>query len=320
MEQRVVTIIGGTGFIGRYVVKVLASAGYTLRIISRHPNAALHLKTAGNVGQIVLMEGDLTNPASLIGKIEDSYAIVNLAGILFEGGSQKFAKLHTHGTEKLAQMAKAAGVTRFIQISALGIEKSGSSKYARSKLMGEKLLFQAFPGATVLRPSIVFGPEDNFFNMFARMARVMPALPLIGGGETRFQPVYVGDIAKAVEVCLKRPDTVGQIYELGGPEVLTFKSIISYIQKVLGSQKMQVRIPFAVAPLIAIAEELKHTLSFGWMKPMITRDQIKLMKSDNVVGTGYMQFANLGISPTALEVVVPEYLSRYNKKLYVNAK
>ncbi|MBY0406671.1 MAG: complex I NDUFA9 subunit family protein, partial [Rickettsiales bacterium] len=167
MEQQVVTVIGGSGFVGRYVVKLLADAGYTIRVISRNANAALHLKTCGSVGQIVLMSGNIAEPTSLIGKIENSYAVINLAGLLFEGGKQKFASVHAHGAEKLAQMAKAAGVQRFVQMSALGVDKARTSDYARTKLLGEKAVLSAFPEASIIRPSVIFGPEDNFFNQFA---------------------------------------------------------------------------------------------------------------------------------------------------------
>jgi NADH dehydrogenase len=311
MEQRIVTIIGGTGFVGRYVVKLLANAGYTLRVISRNPNSALHLKTSGAVGQIVLEQGDLTNPQTLVGKIEGSYAVVNLAGILFQGGAQTFASVHTHGTEKLAQMAKAAGVKRFIHISALGVDKASGSQYARSKVLGEKAVLDAFPEATILRPSVIFGPEDNFINMFASLAGLSCALPLIGGGKTKFQPVYVGDVAKAVENALSRSDAMGQTYELGGPEVMTFKQILQFILKTLGIKRCLITVPFSIAPAAALGAELLGKLIHP---PLLTRDQVKLLKHDNIVSTNSLHFAHLGISPTAIEVVAPEYLARYMKK------
>ena len=313
MEQPIVTIIGGTGFVGRYVVKLLAAAGYTLRVISRHPENAAHLKTSGNVGQIVLMAGDITNPASLVGKIEDSYAVVNLAGILFQSGGENFANVHTHGVEKLAQMAKAAGVKRFIHISALGVDNNSGSCYARSKILGEHAVLDAFPEATILRPSVIFGPEDNFVNLFASMACIAPALPLIGGGRTCFQPVYVGDVAKAVEVCLNHADTMGHTYELGGPETLSFKEILTYILKTLGKKRLLLPIPFAVAPLFALFAELVGKIVHP---PLLTRDQVKLLRHDNIIATNSLHFANLGIAPTAMEMIVPEYLARYKKKLY----
>ncbi len=308
MEQRVITIIGGTGFVGRYVVKLLAASGYTLRIISRNPNGALHLKTAGSVGQIVLMGGNLAEPATLMGKIENSYAVVNLAGILFEGGKQSFANVHAHGAEKLAQMAKAAGVSRFVQMSALGVDKAKTSDYARTKLLGEKAVLTAFPEATILRPSVIFGPEDNFYNQFATMGALSPALPLIGGGVTRFQPVYVGDVAAAIKAALVRPDALGQVFELGGPNVYSFKDILRYIMQVTGNKRMLLPIPLGVASFMGMCGEVLP-------KPPLTRDQVRLLKSDNVVSAGAKTLGSLGLSPTAVEMVVPDYLGRFNKKV-----
>jgi len=310
MEQRVITVIGGTGFVGRYVVKRLAQAGYTIRVISRNPEAGAHLKTAGDVGQIVLVSGNLAQPQSLAGKIEDSYAIINLAGILFESGRQKFARIHAAGAEKLAQMAYSAGVPRFIHVSALGIDKARGSHYARTKLLGEKAVLSAHPGAVVLRPSVMFGPEDNFFNQFA----AMPVLPLIGGGRTKFQPVYVGDIARAIENCLTQPTTAGQTYELGGPHIYSFRTLLEYMQLVLGKLKPMIPLPFALASLIGTAYELRQTFSLGLLKPKLTRDQITLLKHDNIVAPDAKTFMHLGIAPTAVEIVVPEYLGRFRKK------
>ena len=307
MEQQVVTIIGGTGFVGRYVVKVLANAGYTLRIISRNPNGAGYLKTAGSVGQIVLVGGNLAEPSSLLGKIEGSYAVINLAGILYEGGKQRFAQVHAHGAEKLAQMACSAGVQRFVQMSALGVDKSKTSEYARTKLLGEKAVLTAFHNATILRPSVIFGPEDNFYNQFATMAALSPALPLIGGGITRFQPVYVGDVAAAFKAALVRPDVSGQVYELGGPSVYSFKDILEYVMAVTGNKRKLMSIPLGMASVMGMVGELLP-------KPPITRDQVQLLKSDNIVSAGAKSLSSLGIAPTAVEMVVPEYLGRFNKR------
>ncbi|NBO18683.1 MAG: complex I NDUFA9 subunit family protein [Proteobacteria bacterium] len=305
MEQRVVTIIGGTGFVGRYVVKLLAQSGYTVRVIARRPNNALHLKTAGSVGQVVLMSGNIADPASLADKLAHSFAVINLAGILFEGGKQRFASVHAHGAEKLAQLAKSAGAQRFIQISALGVDKARGSDYARSKLLGEKAVLTAFPEASILRPSVVFGPEDNFYNQFARMAAMAPALPLIGGGGTRFQPVYAGDVAKAVLACLTQGDTMGQTYELGGPNTYSFRDILRYIMDITGRQRPLVPLPLGVASAIGLVGE--------WMpRPPLTRDQVELLKTDNVVSAGAKTFVHLGLTPTAVEMVVPDYLQRFH--------
>ncbi len=306
MEQKIVTIVGGTGFVGRYVVKRLAKAGWRIRIIARNPDAARHLRTAGEVGQVVLARGNLADPQSLAGKIEDSYAVVNLVGVLFESGKQKFTALHAQGAETLAQMAYASGVKRFIQISALGVDKAGGSEYARTKLVGEKAVRAAFPAATILRPSVIFGPEDNFFNQFAAMSIAAPALPLIGGGLTRFQAVYVGDVAKAIEACLTRADTPGQTYELGGPHVYTFKEILQFILKTVGREKPLVTVPFPVASMMGSVAQLLP-------RPLLTRDQVALLRHDNIVGPNTKTFAQLGIKPAAVEVIVPEYLARFRK-------
>ena len=307
MEQRIVTIIGGTGFVGKYVVKRLAAAGYTLRVIARHADAALSLKTSGSVGQVVLVNGNITDPASLVGKIEDSYAIINLAGILFESGKQSFSHVHAQGAEKLAQMARAAHVERFIHLSALAVDQAHTSTYARTKLLGEKAILNAFPGATILRPSVIFGPEDNFFNQFAAMAGIAPALPLFGNGTTRFQPIYVGDVAAAVESCLNRFDTIGQTYELGGPEIYTFREILEYILLTIGKSRPLIPVPLALAAVAGMGCQ--------WLpRPPFTRDQIELLKYDNIVSKNAKKCADLGIRPNAVEMIVPTYLSRFHRK------
>ena len=307
MEQRVVTIIGGTGFVGRYVVKALAAAGYTLRVISRSPNNALHLKTSGNVGQIVLVHGDLNDPSTLKGHIEGSYAVVNLAGVLFDSSKNSFSHVHSKGAHALAKLAKAAGVQRFVHVSALGVDQAKSSAYARSKLHGEKSVLESFSTATILRPSIIFGPEDNFFNQFACMAGIVPMLPLVGGGRTHFQPVYVSDVAKAVEHCLSRNDVLGQTYELGGPDVYTFREIMEYILHTIDKSRLLMPLPSAVASVMGFGFEF-------FPRPPITRDQVRLLKYDNVVSANAKTLSDLGISPTAIDVIVPEYLARFHRK------
>lgn len=306
MEQKIVTIVGGTGFLGRYVVRRLARAGYRLRVVSRRPEDGAYLRTAGTVGQIALMGGDLTKPESLLPAIDGAYAVVNLVGIMFESGSQNFTALHAHGAEKLAQMAASAHIPRFIHVSALGVDKFGNSRYARSKALGEKGVRAAFPHAVILRPSVVFGPEDNFINLFASMAALLPALPLIGGGKSRFQPVYVDDVAKAVEICLEHADVEEHTYELGGPRIYTFKEILQYILHVTGKRRALVTVPFGVASLIGALNEVLP-------RPLLTRDQVTLLKQDNIVSPNARTLSTLGIAPVAMEIVVPEYLARFCK-------
>ena len=307
MEQRVITILGGTGFLGRYVVRRLAKDGFRLRIVSRNPNDSLELITAGHVGQIALLAGDINDPKSYAKALKGSYAVINLVGILFDRGKQNFTNIHSLGAEKLAVAAKAAGVQRFIQISALGVENEAGSNYARSKFLGEQAVLRAFPDASIIRPSIIFGAEDNFFNKFAKLAALSPFLPLIGGGRTLFQPVYVDDIAKAIETLLLQNTGRGQIYELGGAQVYSFRQILEYILAVTGKARRFIPIPFGLASIIGRIGEYLPT-------PPLTRDQIKLLKYDNTVNPTLKSFKHLGITPTAVELIVPEYLSIFSKK------
>jgi len=305
MQNKIVTIIGGTGFVGRYVVKLLASRGYIIRVIARNPELALHLKTAGDVGQIVLVPGNLARPQSLLGKLDNSWAVINLAGILFESTRQDFSAVHAKGAEKLAQLAKPAGAERFVHMSSLGVDKMVKSKYARTKAMGEKAVRAAFPEATVLRPGVIFGAEDQFFNTFASLAR-LHILPVIGGGKTKFQPVFVADVARAVLVALENPAYSGNIYELGGPGIYSIRELLEYVCKVTGRDPFILPIPFGLAGLIGYLTQLLP-------RPPITHDQVAMLEHDSVVNAGMKTFADLGISPTALETVVPEYLARFAK-------
>lgn len=307
-RQHIISVVGGTGFLGRYVVRQLAREGYCIQIISRDPNKAAALKPSGDVGQIVPIAGDIHDVAPLHEVLGRSYAIINLTGILYERGRQNFTALHAQGPEKLAQAAAALDVSRFIHVSSLGVDKAMGSHYARSKALGEKAVLAAFPSATILRPGVIFGAEDNFFNQFAHMATLAPALPLIGGGRTRFQPVYVGDVAKAVVACLKNPESQGQIYELGGPQIYSFKEIIEYILRVTGRKRPLVKVPFSVATGMGTVAEILPV-------PPLTRDQVRLLKHDNVVSPNAKGLASLGINATSIDVVVPEYLARFKKRL-----
>lgn len=304
MNSRIVTLIGGTGFLGRYVVKLLAQEGYTIRVVSRRPEAARHLKTAGDPGQVVLVSGNLAKPSTILPHIEGSYAVVNLVGALYEKGSQRFSSLHAQGPEKIAKAAKNAGCKAFVQVSALGVDKAAKSSYARTKLLGEKTVRGAFHEATILRPSIIFGPEDNFYNQFARMAALAPALPLIGGGKTKFQPIYVGDVARAVVECVKNPATHGKTYELGGAEVFSFREILDYILAQTGLRAKLVPLPFGMASTVGKFAQIMP-------RPLLTRDQVRLLKYDNIVHEGAHTLAELGIAATPVSAVVPRYLARY---------
>lgn len=307
MQQGIVTVVGGTGFLGRYVVRALAREGFVVQVLSRHPKQGAEIKTFGDVGQIVLDYADLARPQTLEGKLKGSYGVVNLVGALWERGDQNFTALHAQGAEKLAKMAKSAGVERYVHISALGVETAVNSKYARTKLLGERAACSALPQTTVLRPSVIFGAEDNFFNQFARMACYSPVLPLIGGGKTRFQPVYVGDVAAAVARAFTTPHLLGKTYELGGPDIYSFRQILDYVCATTHRHPALVEIPFRLAMAIgSVAECLPFT-------PPLTRDQVRLLKYDNVVAGQALTFAHLGIAPVAVDAVVPTYLGRFVK-------
>lgn len=306
MPSLVVTIFGGTGFIGRYLIKRLADGGARIRVMSRDPAQAQFLKPMGDVGQIAPIAYDPGDDASVAAAVTGSDAVVNLIGILYERGKRTFEAAHVETARRIAAASKDAGVSRLVQVSALGADPRSPSAYARSKAAGEQAVSEAFPSATVVRPSIVFGPEDSFFNRFAAMARLSPALPLIGGGETRFQPVYVGDVAQAICRIIDEPRTAGRTYELGGPYVYTFRELMELMLHEIDRRRALVPVSWRLADLKASV--LEHLPSAP-----LTRDQVQLLKQDNVVGSDAATLADLGIAPTAVEVVLPTYLGRFRK-------
>ena len=307
MRNDVVTVFGGSGFLGRYVVRRLANKGARVRVICRYPHKALHLKPMGEVGQITLERGDVANRDDLSTFIEGSRHVVNLIGILFEKGDQRFEVIQAQTPARIAAAATAARVERLVQLSAIGADPESPAAYGRTKAAGEAAVREAFPAATILRPSVVFGPEDDFFNRFGQMAQISPFLPLIDGGETRFQPVYVDDVAKAVVLGLSENFTVGESFELGGPDVYTFRELLQYLLEVLHRRRLLLNLPANIATIQARFMEFLP-------KPPLTRDQIALLASDNVVSPGAKGFAELGIEPTPLEVIVPSYVQRYAKR------
>jgi uncharacterized protein YbjT (DUF2867 family) len=305
MRNRLFTIFGGTGFIGRYVVSRLAERGARIRVISRSPRTrGHHLQPLGRVDQIVVESAGLDSEPSLRRAVAGAAGVVNLIGILHETGRQQFAEVQGALAGRIAADAAAEGVARMVQISAIGADTHARSAYARSKAEGERRVREAFPDGTILRPSIVIGPEDDFFNRFAALARVLPALPLIGGGHTRFQPVYVGDVAQAVVTALERDDCRGQTYELGGPQTYSFAELMRYLLKVVGRRRLLPAVPFELAALQARFLELLP-------QPPLTRDQVELLKVDNVASADLPGLEALGITPTPIELIVPQYLSRY---------
>ena len=306
-QGRRVTVFGGSGFIGRYVVRRLAAEGWVVRVAVRDAIKAAFLKTAGNVGQVVPMRADIMADDGIVeAAVAGSDAVINLVGILYESGKRTFQAVHTDASARLARIAAQAGVERFVQMSALGAGEDSPALYARSKAAGERAVLSAFPQATVIRPSIVFGPEDGFFNRFACIARYSPALPLIGGGETRFQPVYVCDVADAIIRTLHEDAARGQTYELGGPRIYTFRELMELMLRELRRHRGLIPLPFWMADIQASVLQLLPM-------PLLTRDQVALLRVDNVLSGARPGLPELGIRPTAVELILPTYLDVYRK-------
>jgi uncharacterized protein YbjT (DUF2867 family) len=307
--ETLVTVFGGSGFLGRHVVRALAREGYRIRPAVRRPDLAFHLQPLGRVGQIHAVQANLRYPASVEAAVRGADVVINLVGILFERGKQRFEAVQADGAHQVALAAAAAGA-RMIHVSALGADPNSSSSYARSKAAGEAGVLAAAPDATIFRPSIVFGPEDDFFNRFGAMARMSPALPLIGGGQTKFQPVFAGDVARAILKAVGGATKGGTVYELGGPEVRSFKELMEYVLAVTERRRLLVPLPFALAKLQAFFLQFMPT-------PLLTPDQVELLRSDNVVSQAAVAEGRtleaLGIEPAALEAIVPSYLWRFRK-------
>jgi len=314
--ESLVTVFGGSGFLGRHVVRALAKRGYRIRVAVRRPELAGHLQPLGRVGQIHAVQCNLRYPRSVDAAARGADVLINLVGILFERGRQRFDAVQAFGAEAVALAASAYGA-RTVHVSAIGADEHSSSGYARAKAMGEQLVLAAMPSATIVRPSVIFGPEDDFFNRFASLARFVPALPLIGGGHTRFQPVYVGDVASAIVAAVDGRTSPGSVYELGGPEVKTLKELLQYVLTTTGRNRLLMPLPFAAAQLQA------WFLQF-LPKPPLTPDQVELLKSDNVVSAEASRQGRtleaLGIAPVSIEAVAPSYLWRYRKTGQFNVK
>jgi len=306
-----VTVFGGSGFIGSQVVRALAKRGWRLRVAVRNPGRAYRLPMLGDVGQIEVMQANLRAPGSVARALDGAEACVNCVGILSQSGRQRFEAVHVEGAREAAAQAHAAGAQRFVQISAIGADDASRSGYARTKAQGEAAVREAFPGATILRPSIVFGPEDDFFNRFGAMATLSPALPLIGGGHTRFQPVFVGDVALAVAAAVASAGAEGRTFELGGPGVYSFRELMEVTLAEIGRRRLLLPLPFAAARAIGRAGDLIAMLTP--LSPPITSDQVEMLKSDSVVAAGAAGLAELGVTPTALEPIIPTYLYVYRR-------
>ncbi|HVZ51604.1 MAG TPA: complex I NDUFA9 subunit family protein [Pseudolabrys sp.] len=304
-----VTVYGGSGFLGRHVVRALAKRHYRIRVAVRRPELAGHLQPLGRVGQIHAVQCNLRNAASVEAAARDAHVLINLVGILFERGRQRFDTVHAQGAEAVAKVAAAKGAG-LVHVSAIGADENSSAHYARSKAAAERLVLAAQPQAAIMRPSILFGPEDDFFNRFAALARLSPALPLIGGGETRFQPVFVGDVAQAIADAVDGQARAGTVYELGGPEVKTFKELMQFVLATIERKRLLVPLPFFAAKMQAMFLQFMP-------KPMLTPDQVELLRSDNVVSDAAIAegrtLQGLGIEPDSIEAVVPSYLWRFRK-------
>jgi uncharacterized protein YbjT (DUF2867 family) len=309
-SDTLITVIGGSGFVGRHVVRALAKRGYRIRVACRRPDLAGHVQPLGTPGQVMPVQANVRYPASLAAACDDAYAVINLVGVLHGAGAQSFDAVHVFGAEASAKAAKVAKARIFMQMSAIGASAESASDYARSKAEGEARAKSAFPGATILRPSIIFGPEDGFFNRFAALARLSPVLPLIGGGETKFQPVFVGDVAQAIARLVERPDLAGMTYELGGPEVMSFRDLIEFTLATVERRRLLLPVPWSLARIMGAAMGVLP-------RPMLTKDQVELLRSDNVVSvkaeSAGATLQGLGISPRSIEAIVPAYLYRFRK-------
>lgn len=307
--ETLVTVFGGSGFLGRHVVRALAKRGYRIRVAVRRPELTGHLRPMGKVGQIHAVQANLRFPQSIAAALRDADAVINLVGILFERGRQRFDAVQAAGAEAVALAAKSAGA-RLVHVSAIGADPSSSSRYGRSKAEGERRVLGAEPAAIIMRPSILFGPEDDFFNRFAALARIAPALPLPGGGHTRFQPVFAGDVAKAIGIAIDGGARPGTVYELGGPDVRTFRELMEFILATIGRRRLLLPVPFAALSLQAAFAQFLP-------KPPITPDQVEMLKRDNVVSEEARRdgrtLEGLGIVPETIAAIVPTYLWRFRR-------
>jgi NADH dehydrogenase len=309
-SAKLVTVFGGSGFVGRHVVQALARRGYRVRVAVRRPDLAGHLQPLGDVGQVTAVQANLRYRWSVDRALEGADAVVNAVGILYEAGRQGFDAVQALGPRAIGEAARAAGIGNLVHISAIGADAGSDVAYLRSKGLGEAGVLETVPGAVILRPSVIFGPEDDFFNKFAGMAQLSPALPLIGGGGTKFQPVYVGNVAEAVAVAIDGGARPGTIYELGGPEVATFRQCLERMLAQIGRKRVLVPMPFGVAKIMGKVMGLLP-------KPLLTADQVRMLRSDTVVSqTAEAEgrtLAGLGIAATAMDVILPTYLVRFRE-------
>lgn len=317
-SSQLITVFGGSGFLGRHVVRALVKRGYRVRVAVRRPDLAGFLQPLGVVGQIHGVQANLRYPDSVMAAVKGAAAVINLTGILQEAGRQTFAGVQANGARAVAQACVAHGISRLVQISAIGADSESPSAYGRSKAEGEAAALSLVPSAVVLRPSIMFGPEDTFFNRFASLARMLPVLPLVGA-RTRFQPAFVGDVAEVIARAVDGTVQGGRVYELGGPEVKTLEEFVAYVCEVTDRKRLLAPLPFPLARLQARILEIVHAVSLGLLPAefRLTRDQVAMLENDNVVSEAAKaegrSFEGIGIAPVSVEAVVPSYIWRFRK-------
>ena len=305
-----VTVFGASGFLGRYVIRALTARGWRVRAAVRNPHTSHELKVIGDVGQVQLMQANVRFPQSVIRAVDGADAVINLVGALFESGRQTFDALHVGAPDIIAEACAAAGIQNLAHVSAIGANAESDCEYSRTKAEGEAALRQHVSTADILRPSIIFGTEDEFFNRFAALTSFAPALPLIGGGKTKLQPVFVEDVANAVAISVTR-GTTGQTYELGGPQSYTFKALMEFTLDTIGKKRLLAPLPWFAANMMGFCGELSGALPF--VKPFLTRDQVENLKTNNIVAENSKGFEAFDIRPETIEAIVPTYLAKYRK-------
>ncbi len=307
MSGHLITIFGGSGFIGRHLVGRLAAKGHQIRLAVRDPESASHLITQGAVGQIVGFKTNVRDQRSVDRAVAGADIVINLVGVLYEKGAQNFGRLHVDAAERIAAAAKAAGARQLIHMSALGARKDHEAAYARSKAVGEELVAKEFPGATILRPSVVFGCDDDFFNRFATILSLAPVFPLADGGKMKMQPVWVEDLADAIVRVIETPAEQGKIWELTGPDIYSFKELLEKVLEFTGRKCLLLPVPSGVMSIMA------SLMALAPGRPPLTADQVKLLQEDNVASGDFPNLQDLGVQPTTIDAVVPEYLRRYRR-------
>lgn len=309
--QGLVTVFGGSGFVGSQVVRALAKKGLRVRVAVRNTGRGYKLRMLGDVGQIEVVQANVRNEASIARALDGAVGVVNAVGATWQAGRQTFEAVHVEGAGAIARAAAARGIATFVHLSGLGVDEGSASPYSAARARGEAAVRAALPGAVMIRPSVIFGPDDLFFNRLAQMVSYAPVMPLIGGGASKLQPVYVADVAAAVAAAVADPARAGQTFELGGPGVYSFRELVELVMKETGKHRPLLPMPHGVAMLLGRLGEIQGTIVP--ITPLVTRDQVLLLGEDNVVTPGAPGLAELGITPTALEPILPTYLYRYRK-------